>query len=78
LSIYRLEKLLKGLTYYAKLELILKIPVDIVPLDQVSTRFRYKILTKGLIIIEKTAGLYEAILYQYQTYDELKYLQYFT
>ena len=67
-------------TYYsklsAKLELILKIPVDIVPLDQVSTRFRYKILTKGLIIVEKTAGLYEAILNQ--TYDELKYLQYFT
>ena len=67
-------------TYYAKLsaklELILKIPIDIVPLDQVSTRFRYKILTKGLIIVEKTAGLYEAILNQ--TYDELKYLQYFT
>lgn len=70
----------EDLTYYAKLsaklELILKIPIDIVPLNQVSTKFRYKILTKGLIIVEKTAGLYEAILNQ--TYDELKYLQYFT
>ncbi len=53
----------------AKLELELGIPVDIVPLDEIPTRFRHKILVKGKLILESTPGLYEALLNQ--VYDEL-------
>lgn len=53
----------------AKLELDLGIPVDVVLLDELPPRFRYMVLTRGRVIIEKVPGLYEALLSQ--TIDEL-------
>ena len=46
----------------AKLEEVLKIPVDVVPLTEVSSRFRYYILTRGRVVLEKVPGVYEALL----------------
>ncbi len=70
IAVYTLEK---SLSHYAKLsakfELELGIPVDIVPLDELPTTFRRKVLAKGTIIFETAPGLYEALLNQ--TYDEL-------
>jgi len=51
-----------------RLEEKLGIPIDIAPLQFLSPRFRLKVLTKGLSIIEEP-GLYEAVLIQ--TLDEL-------
>ncbi len=51
------------------LEERLGIPVDVVPLDYLPTRFRHYVLTKGVVILEKAPGLYEALLSQ--TIDEL-------
>ena len=48
----------------AKLERELKIPVDVVPLDRLPSKFRHQVLTKGRIILDKTPGLYETILIQ--------------
>ncbi len=53
----------------AKLELKLDIPVDVVPLTETDAYFRYYVLTRGKIILEKVPGLYEALLRQ--TEDEL-------
>ncbi len=53
----------------AKLELKLGIPVDVVPLTEIDTYFRYYVLIRGKIILEKVPGLYEALLRQ--TEDEL-------
>ncbi len=57
----------------AKIEFELKIPVDVVPLSGIDPKFKWKILTKGLLIIEKKPGLYEALLSQ--TIDELEWLR---
>ncbi|ADM28655.1 DNA polymerase beta domain protein region [Ignisphaera aggregans DSM 17230] len=51
-----------------RLEEKLDIPIDVAPLQFLSPRFRLKVLTKGLPIIEES-GLYEAMLIQ--TLDEL-------
>ena len=52
-----------------KLENELGIPVDIVPLNELPSKFKYHILVNGKIIVEKRKGLYEALLSQ--TLDEL-------
>ena len=52
-----------------KLEERLRIPVDVVPLDEVSPSFRHYILTKGEVLLEKRPELYEAQLMR--TLDEL-------
>jgi len=51
-----------------RLEEKLGIPIDIAPLQFLSPRFRLRVLTKGLPVIEEL-GLYEAMLIQ--TLDEL-------
>jgi len=56
-----------------KLEEELGYPVDVVPLSTISSKFRYHILIKGLIILEREPGLYEALLMQ--TLDEIKILE---
>jgi len=56
----------------ARLELELEIPIDVVPLKDLEPRFRWKILRKGIIIVEKKSGLYEALLNI--TLDELENL----
>lgn len=76
LAIYSINK---DLSYYAvlsaKFEESLKIPFDIVPIDELQTKFRYKVLTRGIVIMERIPGLYEAILNQ--TIDELNLLNKF-
>ncbi len=57
----------------AKLELELKIPVDVVPLRELEPRFRRRVLIKGIVVVEKQPGLYEALLSL--TLDELKLLE---
>jgi len=52
----------------AKLEEKIGIPVDVAPLHALPPRFRLKVLTKGLILLEEP-GLYEAVLIE--TLDEL-------
>lgn len=47
----------------------IEIPIDIIPLNELSPTFKYKILTKGRIIIEKIPGLYEHFIMN--TLDEL-------
>ncbi len=70
IAIYTTRRDLKYLAQLeARIELELGIPVDIVPIDEVPTRFRYGVLMKGIVVIEKVAGLYEALLSQ--TMDEL-------
>ena len=54
-----------------KLELRLGIPVDVVPLDELPPKFRMKVLTQGIIVVEKVPGLYEALLSQLS--DEMYY-----
>ena len=73
IAVYSLKKTLDYLAKLsAKLELELGIPVDITPIDELPAKLRYKILTKGIIILEKTPGLYEALLSQ--TLDEIHYI----
>jgi len=70
IAVYTVRKDLKYLAELeARLELEVGVPVDIVPIDEISTRFRYNVLTKGIVIVEKASGLYEALLNQ--TIDEL-------
>ena len=65
LAIYSTKK---DFNYYtqlsAKLELQLKLPIDVIPLNELSPIFRRKILSKGIITIERIPGLYEALLNQ--------------
>ena len=56
-----------------KLEEELGYPVDIVPLNIIPPKFRHYILTKGVVIVEKKPGLYEALLIQ--TMDEIEKLK---
>ncbi|MEM1597652.1 MAG: nucleotidyltransferase domain-containing protein [Pyrobaculum sp.] len=46
----------------AKLELELGIPVDVVPIEELSPTFRIKILTQGTVVVDKAPRLYEALL----------------
>ncbi len=74
IAIYSLDESLEYLSRLgAKIEFELKIPVDVVPLSEIDPKFKWKILTKGLLIIEKKPGLYEALLSQ--TIDELELLR---
>ncbi len=74
IAIYSLDESLEYLSRLgAKIEFELKIPVDVVPLSEIDSKFKWKILTKGLLIIEKKPGLYEALLSQ--TIDELELLR---
>lgn len=57
----------------AKLELTLGIPVDVVPLLELDPLFRWKVLRKGTVIVERQPGLYEALLSM--TQDELKLIE---
>lgn len=56
----------------SRLEERIRIPVDVVPIGEVSAEFRHYILTRGEVILEKNPGLYEALLMQ--TLDELAIL----
>ncbi|MGC9164257.1 MAG: nucleotidyltransferase domain-containing protein [Thermoprotei archaeon] len=73
IAIYSMNKEFK---YYAllsaRLEEFLRIPFDVVPIDELQVKFRYNVLTKGIIILERVAGLYEALFNQ--TIDELTLL----
>jgi predicted nucleotidyltransferase len=60
-----LEDLLK---LGAELELELGVPVDLVPLDQLSPKFRLEVLRRGLVVVEKP-GAYEHLYMRSQ--DEL-------
>ena len=69
-AIYAPNVPLKHLLHLSvKLENELGIPVDIIPLNELPSRFKYHILVSGKIIIERKRGLYEALLSQ--TLDEL-------
>ncbi|MCX8204982.1 MAG: nucleotidyltransferase domain-containing protein [Candidatus Nezhaarchaeota archaeon] len=57
----------------ARLEEQIHVPVDVVPLESIPTKFRRYILTKGRVILERVAGLYEALVAQ--TVDELMLLE---
>jgi len=71
LAIYTLNKSLNYITELSlMLEEMIKIPIDVVPIDEVSARFRRYILTKGKVILEKYPGMYEALLIM--TLDELR------
>ena len=56
-----------------KLEEKLKLPVDVVPMDKIASTFRYHILTRGQVMLEKISGTYEALLSL--TFDELDSLK---
>ena len=74
LAVYTLRKDLGYLAKLsAKLELELGIPVDVVPIDEAPVTLRYKILTKGTVILERAEGIFEALLSQ--TLDELYILE---
>ncbi len=74
LAVYSLRRTLDYLAgLSAKLELELRIPVDVVPLDEVPAKLRYKILVKGIIVYERKPGIYEALLSR--TIDELYYIE---
>jgi len=74
LAVYTLRKDLGYLAKLsAKLELKLGIPVDVVPIDEAPVTLRYKILTKGTVILERAEGIFEALLSQ--TLDELYILE---
>lgn len=46
----------------AKIEKILKVPVDLVPLDQASLKLAYKALAKGIKVVVKDLLLYSSLL----------------
>ncbi|MBS7638229.1 nucleotidyltransferase domain-containing protein [Candidatus Bathyarchaeota archaeon] len=52
----------------AEIEEEIHIPVDVVPLESIQTKFKHYILTKGRVILEREPGLHEALIIQ--TIDE--------
>ncbi|ADY01550.1 DNA polymerase, beta domain protein region [Vulcanisaeta moutnovskia 768-28] len=52
-----------------RLEEVLGMPVDVVPLINIDPKFRLSIMEHGLIILEAVDGLYEALIRE--TLDEL-------
>ncbi|MET1160356.1 MAG: nucleotidyltransferase domain-containing protein [Thermoprotei archaeon] len=55
------------------LELETGYPIDLIPLDQITPRFRHYVLVYGKIVLEKKSGVYEALLSQ--TLDEIYLLE---
>ena len=51
----------------------LGLPVDVIPLNTVSSKFRHHILTKGCVILEEQPGLHEALIIQ--ALDEITLLE---
>jgi len=51
----------------------LGLPVDVIPLNTVSSKFRHHILTKGRVILEEQPGLHEALIIQ--ALDEITLLE---
>jgi len=73
-AVYSLDESLEYLAKLASsLELEIGIPVDVIPLTQINPRFRWKILAKGIVVVEKKPGLYEALLLQ--TIDEIEQIK---
>lgn len=71
LAVYILDRSPRRLdSLWAKIEGVLKIPIDLVPISEISPSFRLRILTKGKIVLEKRPGLYEALLIN--TLDEAR------
>lgn len=65
IAVYSLNTTLNYLTELAvKIEEKLKIPVDVVPINNLPSKFKHYVLIKGLVILEKNPGLYEALLSQ--------------
>lgn len=61
IAVYSLNTTLNYLAELAvKIEEKLKIPVDVVSINNLSSKFKQYILIKGLVILEKNPGLYEA------------------
>lgn len=74
IAVYSLNTTLNYLAELAvKIEEKVKIPIDIVPISELSTKFKQYVLTKGLVIFERTPGLYEALLSQVA--DELMLME---
>ncbi|MCL7401971.1 MAG: nucleotidyltransferase domain-containing protein [Thaumarchaeota archaeon] len=71
IAVYRRDTCLEDILKLGTMvEEALGYPVDIIPLDIISPRFRLHILTKGIVILEETSGLYEYLLKR--SLDELK------
>jgi predicted nucleotidyltransferase len=71
IAVYRRDTCLEDILKLGTMvEEALGYPVDIIPLDIISPRFRLHILTKGIVILEETSGLYEYFLKR--SLDELK------
>jgi len=65
IAVYSLNTTLSYLVELAvKIEEKVKIPIDIVPINDLSTKFKQYVLTRGLVVFERTPGLYEALLSQ--------------
>ena len=63
IAVYSLDDSLRYLAELSmKLEEKIGVPIDIVPITELDPKFQLKILTKGMIIIEKQPGLYEALI----------------
>ncbi len=56
-----------------RLEESLGYPVDVILLQEVPPRQRLRLLTRGLILIERISGLYEALIKQ--SLDEIALLE---
>jgi len=67
------EDLSKLLRHANRLEEEIGYPVDLVPLNAIPPTFRHYVLVRGVLLVEKEPGLYEALLLQ--TIDELKALK---
>ena len=71
IAVYRRDTCLEDILKLGTMvEEALGYPVDIIPLDIISPRFRLHILTKSIVILEETSGLYEYFLKR--SLDELK------
>jgi predicted nucleotidyltransferase len=71
IAVYRRDTSLEDILKLGNMvEEALSYPVDIIPLDIISPRFRLHILTKGIVMLEETSGLYEYLLKR--SLDELK------
>jgi len=57
----------------ARLEEEIKVPVDLLPLQELPPSFRHYILINGLVVLERVAGLYEALISQ--ALDELMLME---
>ena len=67
------EELFKLFRLANRLEEEIGYPIDLVPLNAIPPTFRHYILVRGVLLVEKEPGLYEALLLQ--TIDELEVLK---